>query len=138
MTQRDSGRTAGSPTGDRITLTGLEVYAYHGVHQFERDYGQRFVIDLTVHCDLSLAGRTDDLAATLDYGQLARLVETMVTTEPVNLLETLAENIAAAVFEHARTSGVAVETVEVTVHKPQAPLSVTFADVSVTVVRNRP
>jgi dihydroneopterin aldolase len=62
----------------------------------------------------------------------------MVTTEPVNLLETLAENIAAAVFEHARTSGVAVETVEVTVHKPQAPLSVTFADVSVTVVRNRP
>lgn len=122
---------------DRITLTGIEVYGYHGVHQFERDYGQRFVVDLTVHCDLAPAGRTDDLAATLDYGQLARLIETMVSTEPVNLLETLAENIAAAVFEHALTSEVTVETVEVTVHKPQAPLSVTFADVAVTVVRHR-
>lgn len=129
--------TTHTPGGDRITLTGVEVHGYHGVHQFERDYGQRFVVDLTVHCDLAPAGTTDDLAATLDYGQLARLIETLVTTEPVNLIETLAENIAAAVFEHAHTAGVTADTVEVTVHKPQAPLSVTFADVAVTVVRHR-
>lgn len=131
MTQHETG-------GDRITLTGIEVFGYHGVHQFERDYGQPFIIDLTVHCDLAPAGTTDNLAATLDYGQLARLIETMVATEPVNLIETLAENIAAAVFEHARAAGVTADTVEVTVHKPQAPLSVTFADVAVTVVRQRP
>lgn len=117
---------------DRITITGIEVFAYHGVHQFERDYGQKFVVDLTIGASLQAAGESDALDQTIDYGQMARLVVNIVKTEPVNLLETLAERICAAVLAHPLA-----DSVEVTVHKPEAPLDLPFSDVSVTLVRQK-
>ena len=116
---------------DRITITGIEVFAYHGVHQFERDYGQKFVVDLSIGATLQTAGESDALEHTIDYGQMARLVVSIVKTEPVNLLETLAERICAAVLAHPLA-----DSVEVTVHKPEAPLDLPFTDVSVTLVRH--
>ncbi|GAA3600250.1 dihydroneopterin aldolase [Klugiella xanthotipulae] len=118
--------------GDTITLTGLECFAYHGVFDHERERGQRFVIDVTVDVDLRAASRSDDLGQTIHYGELAEAVVASVERDPVDLLETLAERVAATVLLSA-----AARATRVTVHKPDAPITVPFADVSVTIVRGR-
>ena len=118
--------------GDRITLTGLRVHANHGVFDFERAAGQEFVIDVSVAVDLAAAASGDDLARTVHYGELAEAVVAAVERDPVDLIETVAERVAGVALGWA-----AVDEVEVTVHKPQAPISVPFTDVSVTIVRGR-
>jgi 7,8-dihydroneopterin aldolase/epimerase/oxygenase len=118
--------------GDRITLTGLRVHGRHGVHEQERTHGQDFVIDATVWLDLGPAAATDQLSATLDYGALAQRAARIVAGEPCNLIETVAARIAIDVLTDQR-----VQAVEVTVHKPTAPLPLTFTDVSVTTRRSR-
>lgn len=117
---------------DRITLTGLEVHAHHGVFDFEREAGQLFVIDVVAELDLRAAASADDLAQTVHYGELAERVVTAVQDDPVDLIETVAERVAAVALEFG-----AIEQVTVTVHKPNAPISVAFADVSVSITRSR-
>ena len=119
-------------TRDRITLTGIRVRAHHGVYDFEREQGQEFVIDVSVAVDLSAAASGDDLGRTVHYGELAEAVVAAVERDPVDLIETVAERVAAVALGFA-----GVEEAEVTVHKPQAPISVPFTDVSVTIVRGR-
>jgi len=119
-------------TRDRITLTGVRVRAHHGVFDVEREQGQEFVIDVSVAVDLSAAASGDDLGRTVHYGELAEAVVAAVERDPVDLIETVAERVAAVALAHP-----AVEEVEVTVHKPQAPIRVPFADVAVTIVRGR-
>lgn len=121
-----------APAGtiDRITLTGLRVHGRHGVHEHERRDGQEFVVDVTVWLDLGPAADTDELSATLDYGTLAQQAAQIVGGDPCNLIETVADRIATAVLADQR-----VQAVEVTVHKPGAPIPLTFADVSVTTRR---
>lgn len=118
--------------GDCITLTGLRAFAHHGVFEHERRDGQQFVIDVTARLDLRGAGSDDELASTVHYGVLAEQVVTAVEADPVDLIETVAERVAAVVLRHG-----AVYEVDVTVHKPQAPITVPFSDVSVTIVRSR-
>ena len=115
---------------DRITLTGLRVRGRHGVLPEERRDGQDFVVDAVLHLDLRPAGETDDLTRTVHYGELAERLAAVVAGEPVDLLETLAARLA----EVCLAAG-AVERVQVTVHKPSAPIPLDVADVSVTVVR---
>ena len=115
---------------DRITLTGLRVQANHGVFDFERENGQEFIVDVVAWLDLSAASSADDLARTVHYGELAEEVTAAVATSPVDLIETVAERVANVVLAHE-----AVTRTEVTIHKPQAPISVPFGDVSVTIVR---
>src|SRR6185437_1195496 len=81
---------------DRICLSGLRAYGYHGVLAFEREHGQVFVVDAVIWLDTSAAARTDDLASTVDYGSLASRLAEIVAGEPVALLETLAQRLAAA------------------------------------------
>jgi len=119
-------------TRDRITLTGVRVRAHHGVFDVEREQGQEFVIDVSVAVDLSAAASGDDLGRTVHYGELAEAVVAAVERDPVDLIETVAERVAAVALAHP-----AVEEVEVTVHKPEAPIGVPFADVAVTIVRGR-
>ncbi|MDR6906608.1 dihydroneopterin aldolase [Agromyces sp. 3263] len=119
-------------TRDRITLTGLRVRAHHGVFDFEREQGQEFVIDVSVAVDLAVAASGDDLGSTVHYGELAEAVVAAVERDPVDLIETVAERVAAVALGYP-----AVDEVEVTVHKPEAPIPVPFADVAVTVVRGR-
>jgi 7,8-dihydroneopterin aldolase/epimerase/oxygenase len=119
-------------TRDRITLTGVRVRAHHGVFDFERAEGQEFVIDVSVAVDLAAAASADALDRTVHYGELAEAVVAAVERDPVDLIETVAERVAAVALGFA-----AVEEVEVTVHKPEAPITVPFADVSVTIVRGR-
>lgn len=119
-------------TPDRITLTGVRVRAHHGVFEFEREQGQEFVIDVSVAVDLAAAASGDDLARTVHYGELAEAVVEAVRRDPVDLIETVAERVAGVALAYP-----AVEEVEVTVHKPEAPIPVPFADVAVTIVRSR-
>jgi 7,8-dihydroneopterin aldolase/epimerase/oxygenase len=115
---------------DRICLTGLRVRGHHGVLAQERRDGQDFVVDVVLHLDVREAARTDDVTRTVHYGELAASLAAVVGGEPVDLLETLATRLADLCLRDER-----VERVEVTVHKPQAPVPVPFGDVSVTVVR---
>ncbi|TDQ04710.1 dihydroneopterin aldolase [Labedaea rhizosphaerae] len=117
---------------DRITLTGLRVRGHHGVFDHERRDGQDFVVDVTVWIDLNKAAETDDLTQTLHYGELAQRVADIVSGEPRDLIETVAAEIAEGEMTDDR-----VHAVEVTVHKPSAPIPLTFADVAVTVRRSR-
>jgi len=115
---------------DRIRLTGLRVRGHHGVLAAERRDGQDFVVDVTLSLDLRAAGGSDDLADTVDYGALAQALAEVVEGEPLDLLEALAGRLAEVCLSDRR-----VGSVEVTVHKPAAPLGRAFSDVSVTVVR---
>ena len=119
-------------TADRITLTGLRATGFHGVFAEERAAGQEFIADVTVHLGLHDAAASDELAQTVDYGALAEGVVAAIERDPVDLIETVAERIAAVALGFAR-----VETVDVTVHKPSAPITVPFDDVSVSITRSR-
>lgn len=118
---------------DAITLTGLRARGHHGVYEHEKRDGQEFVIDVRVSVDLARAASSDDVADTVHYGELAVAVVDAVERDPVDLIETVAERVAAVALHYP-----AVHEVEVTVHKPQAPITVPFTDVSVTIVRGRP
>ncbi len=117
---------------DRIVLRGIEVFARHGVFAEEQERGQRFLVDVVATLDLSAASASDDLADTLDYGALARAVHDRVAAERWDLIERVAERVADLVLEDARVSAV-----EVTVHKPEAPMPVAVADVAVVILRSR-
>lgn len=122
-----------SDTHDRIELRGLRAHGRHGVLPHERRDGQLFVVDVALHVDLSPAGRSDDLADTVDYGALAKKLEAVVTGEPVDLIEALADRLAAVCLSDPR-----VRAAEVVVHKPQAPVGVPVDDVVVTIRREAP
>lgn len=117
---------------DRIELRGLTVRGHHGVFDHERADGQDFVVDITVWLDLTAAAAGDDLADTYDYGLLADRAAAVVAGPARNLIETVAAEIADEVIGDPR-----VEAVEVTVHKPQAPIQQDFADVAVVIRRSR-
>lgn len=127
-----TGSTRSTERGDRLAVIGLEVFAHHGVLDFERRDGQEFVIDLVLDLDTSPAARSDDLQDTVDYGTLVDEVRVAVENDPVDLIETLAQRIADTCLRHVR-----VEAVEVTVHKPNAPIQAKFQDVALTINRSR-
>lgn len=117
---------------DELTVRGIECYGHHGVFEFERREGQTFVIDLTLGVDTAPAAASDDLRDTVDYGSLVAAVKAAVETDPVDLIETLAARISDVCLLDAR-----VEWARVTVHKPEAPIEATFADVTLTITRKR-
>jgi dihydroneopterin aldolase len=117
---------------DRIALRGVEARGRHGWFPRERDEGQPFRVDVSLGIDTRKAAVSDDLADTVNYGALAERVAGVVAGEPVNLIETLAQRIADVCLHDARVSDV-----EVTVHKPEAPIPVPFDDVTVTIRRAR-
>jgi dihydroneopterin aldolase len=117
---------------DMIALSGLRVRGRHGVYESERSQGQDFLVDVVLELDLAPAARSDDVADTVDYGVLAQRLAGIVAGEPVRLIETLADRLAAACLADPRARAATV-----TVHKPQAPIPLEFADVAVTLRRTR-
>lgn len=117
---------------DRITLTGVTAVGYHGVFDFERRDGQPFVVDAVLHTDFTKAAETDDLQHTAHYGEVAELITRHIEGEPLNLIEGLAVRIAEGIL-----ANYSVAAVDVTVHKPKAPIEVPFGDVTVSVHRER-
>jgi dihydroneopterin aldolase len=106
-----------NPPTDRIILSGLTFYGYHGVHSEERTLGQRFVVDLSLELDLRPAGESDDLGRTASYSEVYRAVKDVVEGPPMKLLEAVAEGVATAAL---RVSG--ASAVRVRVSKPWAPI----------------
>jgi dihydroneopterin aldolase len=117
---------------DLIELVGLRAFAHHGVFDHERQDGQPFVIDVQVRLPLGAAAGSDDLSRTVHHSELAEQVVAAVERDPVDLIETVAERVAAVALSFA-----AVESVRVAVHKPQAPIAVPFDDVRVVIERSR-
>jgi 7,8-dihydroneopterin aldolase/epimerase/oxygenase len=117
---------------DSIAITGIEVFAYHGVLPEEKKTGQSFLIDVELSMDLAPAGASDSLAETVDYGLLAQRIHDVVASERWDLIERVAARVAETVLEDTRVGAVVA-----TVHKPAAPITVGFSDVSVTVRRGR-
>jgi dihydroneopterin aldolase len=119
-------------TTDRLVLRGLRAFGHHGLLEQERRDGQSFVVDVELGLDTRQAARDDDLTATVHYGLLAQRLEAGIASEPVDLIETLAQRLADICLDQPR-----VDWVDVTVHKPEAPIPVPFADVSLTIHRSR-
>ena len=119
-------------SGDTVAVRGIRARGFHGVLPEERRDGQDFVVDVVMSFDTRPAASSDDLTLTVDYSAVAADVVAVVAGDPVDLVETLAARIADVVLAHAR-----VERVEVTVHKPEAPVGVPFDDVVVTISRTQ-
>jgi dihydroneopterin aldolase len=128
---RLTDRPTAWPT-DRLSVTGIEAFGHHGVFDHERRDGQVFRVDLVLGLDTTAAAVSDDLAETVDYGGLVGRVRAAVETDPVDLIETLAQRIAEVCLTDER-----VQWTEVTVHKPHAPIDATFTDVALTISRRR-
>ena len=112
---------------DRISLEGLRVFGRHGVREHEQRDGQEFIIDAVLWLDTRAAAANDDLSLTVDYGAVADRLVRLASGPPVRLIETLAQRLADGCLSE----------VEITVHKPHAPLSHRFSDVTVAIRRKR-
>ena len=118
---------------DELAVLGIECFGHHGVFDFERRDGQIFVIDLVLGLDTRPAAASDDLHDTVDYGSLVAHVKAAVESDPVDLIETVAQRISDVCLLDDR-----VEWARVTVHKPGAPIEAVFADVTLTITRPNP
>jgi dihydroneopterin aldolase/2-amino-4-hydroxy-6-hydroxymethyldihydropteridine diphosphokinase len=117
---------------DSIALQGISARGFHGVLAAEKDEGQDFVVDVRLEVDLRRAGGSDQLTHTVNYAEVASDIVALITGPSVDLIETLADQIATASLRRPL-----VQAVEVTVHKPHAPLGLPFVDVCVQVERHR-
>jgi len=117
---------------DQIQLVGLTAFGHHGVFEQERRDGQDFCVDLVLHLNTRPAAANDDLTRTVHYGELAIAVAEVIRGSAVDLIETLAERVAVVALSDLR-----VAAVDVSVHKPSAPIPERFADVIVRIRRHR-
>lgn len=116
---------------DQIHVTGIKAFGYHGVLPHEAAEGQEFIVDLAVSLDLSAASRSDNLDETVNYSDLALIVYENIVGERVQLIERLAGRIA----DQIKSSYPQIDSISVTVHKPDAPVTLDFDDISVTITR---
>jgi len=118
---------------EKISIIGIIGRGKHGVLPFEKSEEQEFVVDVTLKAKLLKAAKSDALAETIDYAEIAKLAHQVITGPSVNLIEKLAKEIGDLILENFPK----VESAEVTVHKPQAPIPIPFKDVSVTIKSER-
>jgi dihydroneopterin aldolase len=118
---------------DRIFIKGLSLHAYHGVLAYESKVGQSFSIDLVLEIDLSDAARSDKVMDTVSYDKVAECASQTFCSKPCKLIEAAAGKVADAVLADFPR----VLSVEVTIHKPHAPIAAIFSDVGVTLMRKR-
>lgn len=115
---------------DHISLVGIKERGLHGVLDHERQDGQLFSVDADIYLDMQPAGRSDQLADTVDYSQVSGIISRIISGEPQDLLEKVATQIAEETLALPN-----VQAVRICVHKPDAPLGVEKEDVSVTIWR---
>ena len=116
---------------DEIRVTGIKAFGYHGVLPHEATEGQDFIVDLLITLDLRAVSLSDDLQETINYADLAQIAHDNIVGERVQLIERLAGRIA----EEISSAYSQITSVSVTVHKPHAPVTVDFEDISVTITR---
>ena len=116
---------------DFIEIKGISVFAHHGVLPEETKEGQNFYIDARLYLNLEKAGTSDALEATVDYGEVSLFINTFLTTNTYKLLEAAAQNLATELLK--KFDG--IDMVDITIHKPDAPIPVAFDDVTVNITR---
>ena len=120
-------------TLDKIAIEGLEVFANHGVFPEENKLGQKFVVSVTLYTDTRRAGETDDLSASIHYGEAAHAIDEFMRVHTFKLIETAAESVAAMLLD--RYPG--AYGVRVKLEKPWAPVGLPLRTVSVEIERTR-
>ena len=118
---------------DRIFIKGLSLHAYHGVMAHEAKVGQTFTIDMILEIDLSAAAHSDKVMDTVSYDKVVQCASDVFCAQRYRLIEAAAGVVADAVLAQFPR----VNSVEVTIHKPHAPIAATFSDVGVTLLRRR-
>jgi len=118
-------------TKDYIFIQNINVYAFHGINEDEKINGQEFYIDLRLYQSLHEAGITDDLRYSTNYADVAMLANTYLSTNRFDLIEKAAEGLAIEILNHFSL----LDSVEVTIHKPEAPIPIHFENVGVTIKR---
>lgn len=121
-------------SGDRIILSDLGFYGYHGVMLEENKLGQRFRIGLECGLDLSLAGQTDALAATVSYADIYDIVKAATEDTRYKLIEALAQHIVDRLF----AAFAPFEWIRIRIHKPEAPIPAVVGEFAIEIVRTRP
>lgn len=116
---------------DQIIIQDMEIFGYHGVFEEEAFLGQKFIVSARLGLDTRKAGKTDDLKASLDYGEACQVIKKLAETERYRLIERLAEEIA----EKLLLTFPQLRCVEITVKKPWAPVLVSMDTVAVTIQR---
>jgi 7,8-dihydroneopterin aldolase/epimerase/oxygenase len=125
------GKVLGSM--DKMYVTGMKFYGYHGVFAEEQKLGQRFSVDVILLLDLSKAGLTDELDQTVNYKEVYDAVKEIVEGDPVKLLESLAESIAASLLGKFTS----VDETTIKVIKPDPPIPGHYDSVAVEITRGR-
>lgn len=120
------------PGRDLIEVRGIRARGHHGVLASERATGQPFIADVILAVDTRAAAGSDDLADTVDYSEVAQAVYALLSGDPVDLIETLAERLATRCLAFP-----GVQAVEIAMHKPEAPVGVPAADVVLRILRER-
>lgn len=120
---------------DKIRIEKIHAFGYHGVFPEEKENGQNFYITLTLSLDLKPAGISDELAKTVNYAAvIARVVEIVSAKPGFNLIEALAEKIAGTLLAEFPL----LKSIDVEIHKPEAPIPTPFGDISVRISRPEP
>ena len=117
---------------DKISITGIKAFGFHGVLDHERKNGQDFIADIEFTYKTDKAIKTDDIKFAIDYGLVAQLVKSLIEGTPQNLIEKLADDIAKSLLKSFK-----IDSVKVVLHKPHAPVDMKFSDISVSVERKK-
>ena len=116
---------------DKIIISDLKIFAYHGVNPSEKVNGQDFYLDITAFTDLSVPCQTDRLEDTVSYAKIIKTALRVFTAQTYNLIEKAAQVTAEALLrEYPKLT-----EVELTVKKPNAPINAEFLTVAVTINR---
>lgn len=118
---------------DKITVKGLEVFAYHGVNPEEQEQGQLFILDIVAKLNLQVPCQTDNIEDTVSYAKILKTAQTVMVAQKDFLIERAAQRVSDAILK----SFPAIHEIKVTLKKPNAPIKAEFAYTSVTITRGR-
>ncbi len=125
--------SASARFGDKIILSDLAFYGYHGVMAEENSLGQRFNIDLECGLDLRAACESDEVNDTVSYVEIYDLVRRATEETKYKLIEALAAHIVEDLFSHFPT----IKWVKIRIGKPKAPIRATSGEFAVEIYRER-
>lgn len=118
---------------NEIIIKNLKIFAYHGVHDEEKQTGQNFIIDAEITTEKTAGYETDEIADTVSYSDIIRNIKKSLTETSYNLLEKAAEITAKNIFDNFEK----VKSIKLTIKKPEAPIKENFDYVGIKICRNR-
>ena len=117
---------------DEIIISGLKIFAWHGVYEDEKEKGQNFIVNARLFLDTSMAGESDSLEDSVDYGKVCLFINDFMRINRFNLLEAVANQMARKIMVRFPMT----QSVELEVMKPEAPIPLPFENVSVKITRS--